>query len=128
MLKTLMRELVFHKPHDRFACFGSQPCVMHDIRAESSVQFRHTLYDSDIVFGENTPRCDRELHHRHEGMHLRGAHDKRLVELILFDIEECGKLSASYHIRTGIGITQQTCHAHLRNELLHRFPAIVFVS
>ena len=61
-------------------------------------------------------------------MHLCGTHDKGLVKLVGIDTEEGCPLSTANHVGTNIGIAQQTCCRHTRDEGLHGFPTIILVT
>ena len=89
-LHALVWVLILHATHDRFARLSRMVRILHDIWCELSVEDSHLLDNLQILCGEYTPRCYRELHHWHEGMHLCRTHDECLVELIGVDAEERG--------------------------------------
>ena len=92
------------------------------------MQDSHLLDNLQIFSREHTPRRNRELHHRHEGVHLCGTHDERLVELVGVDTEEGCPLSTTNHVGANIGIAQQARCGHTWDEGLHCFPAIVLIA
>ena len=123
-----MRELILHQAHDRLAGFGGQTCILHDIRSKFCVKICHSLHNGQVLFGQDTPRSYGELHHRHEGVNLSRANDKGLIELVILDVKESGKLTSAYHVRARVSIAEKSGHAHLRNQLLYGVPTVVFVA
>ena len=81
-----------------------------------------------MLFIEDAPRSHRELHHRHQGMYLAGTHDQLLIELRLVYSQERGELASADHIRTGIGISQQTGSNHIRDQQADRIPRVIFIT
>ena len=128
MLKSLMRELVLHATHDRFARLSCMVGILHDIWRKLRMEDCHLLDNLEVFGTKDTPRCYRELHHRHEGMHLCGTHDKGLVKLVGIDTEEGCPLSAANHIWANIGITEQASCSHTWDKGLHCLPAIVLIA
>ena len=61
-------------------------------------------------------------------MYLAGTDHESLVELPGVDTVETAVFAASDHVRTGIGIAQQSGCDHVGDELGNAFPGVFLVA
>ena len=126
--ETGVREGVFHAADDGFTRPGGLLRQLEDVRAHPFVQVRHVAANGQMLFIEDAPRGNGELHHRHQGVDLAGADDELLVDVRRRDAEERRELPAANHVWTGIRMPQEAGGRHARNEHLHSVPRIILIA
>jgi len=115
---------ILHRPQHRLSAFSAFAGKGEDARREPLAKIHRRPDERKMLFVEDAPRSDGELHHRRERVNLRRADEQLLVYRNAGP--EAAEQPAADHVGADEEVSEKPSRRHVGDELLQVAPCTLF--